>query len=82
MTDDLRVTAIPSNATLDSDQISTIVGKLYGRVRDHITHQYELQDGRCAGCGRNLPTQSDALISLDGHLECIDCKLTSHRAVA
>ena len=51
-------------------------------VRDHIAAQYERQAGQCAGCGRTLPTRADALIGPDGHLECVDCRLTTHRAVA
>jgi hypothetical protein len=80
--DDSRVTEDALNATLDDDQVIAIVGKLYGRVRDHIAAQYERQAGQCAGCGRALPTRADALIGPDGHLECVDCRLTTHRAVA
>ena len=82
VTDDAGVTEHSLNATLDDDQVRAIVGKLYGRVRDHIADQYERQGGACGGCGRTLPTRADALIGLDGTLECIDCRLTSHRAVA
>jgi hypothetical protein len=73
---------VPLRATetsLDSEQVTRIVGQLYERVVDHILDQYDRQDGHCAGCGRTLPTRADALPSLDGSLECIDCKLTSHR---
>jgi hypothetical protein len=80
--DGSRVTEHPLNATLDDDQVTAIVGTLYARVRDHIAAQYERQAGQCAGCGRALPTRADALIGPDGHLECVDCRLTTHRAVA
>jgi hypothetical protein len=80
--DEYGVTEHSPYATLDSDQVTTIVGTLYARVRNHIADQYDRQEGRCAGCARTLPTRADALIRLDGGLECIDCKLTSHRAVA
>jgi hypothetical protein len=80
--DDSRVTEHPLHNTLDDDQVTAIVGTLYGRVRDHIAVQYERQAGQCAGCGRTLPTRADALIGPDGHLECVDCRLTTHRAVA
>ena len=80
--DDPGVTTNPLSPALDDDQVTAIVGKLYGRVRDHIAQQYERQAGQCAGCGRALPTRADALIGPDGSLECIDCRLTTHRAVA
>lgn len=80
--DDPGVTEHALHATLDDEQLTAIVGLLYGRVRDHIADQFDRQEGRCVGCGRTLPTRADALIRMDGGLECIDCKLTTHRAVA
>ena len=70
------VTNGPVKTTLDPDTETAVVGKLFGRVMDHIPVQYERQAGMCTGCGRVLPTMADGLLRLDGELECITCNLT------
>ncbi len=69
------VTRGATKTYLDPDRETAIVGKLYERVMEHIPAQYERQAGRCAGCGKVLPTMGDGLLRLDGGLECIDCNL-------
>ncbi len=54
------------------------MGLLYGRIMDHIPAQYELQEGKCAGCGRELPTVADGLLRMNGELECITCAVNGH----
>ncbi len=73
-----EVTNGTAKTTLDPDTETAIVGKLFDRVMDHIPAQYERQGGRCAVCGRVLPTVADGLLRLAGDLECITCNLTRH----
>jgi hypothetical protein len=76
---------VPQGSTdvlVDDERDKAIVGRLYERVMEHIPAQYELQDGKCSGCGRDLPTRADGLLRLNGELECISCAVRGHDASA
>lgn len=60
----------------EADWVDAAVGRLYQCVMQHVPAQFERQDHRCHGCGRDLPSPADGLIGLDGKLECISCVLT------
>ncbi len=70
--------SVPQASTdvlVDDERDKAIVGMLYERVMNHIPAQYSRQDGKCAGCRRELPTPADGLLRLDGELECISCAI-------
>ena len=76
------VTQGSTDVLVDDERDKAIVGRLYARVMEHIPVQYERQQGRCSGCGRDLPTQADGLLRLNGELECISCAVKGHEAPA
>jgi hypothetical protein len=69
-----------TDVLVDDERDKAIVGRLYERVMEHIPLQYQHQDGKCSGCGRDLPTPADGLLRLNGEIECISCALAGHDA--
>jgi hypothetical protein len=76
------VTHGSTDVLVDDERDKAIVGRLYERVMEHIPAQFVRQHGRCAGCGRDLPTRADGLLRLNGELECISCAVKGHDAPA